>query len=313
LFDTATVKVLHAARQDLEIFHDLCGRVPWPLFDTQLAATLAGFGDQIGYGELVQRLLGTSLDKSQTRTDWSARPLAEAQVRYAADDVRHLGTVYQELCARLAAAGRLTWLDEDFAQLAAPATYRNDPEQAWQRVRGGRQLSGGQLAVLRALAAWRERQAVAADRPRRWILDDASLLTIARSRPSGREQLQRLRGVNEGVVKRHAADLLELIRVADREETPPNEPRPARLDERQEAMVDALMALLRLLAIRHEVTAVTLATRRDLEALVRGERDLPLLQGWRRGLAGTRVLEFLDGGGALRVRDGMLEWHAAPV
>ncbi len=310
LLDPTITKVLHAARQDLEIFHDLAGgRVPAPVFDTQLAATLAGFGDQIGYAELVRRLLGVELDKSQARTDWSARPLDPEQLNYAADDVRHLREVYARLHARLEAAGRLAWLADDFATLVDPATYRSDPETAWRKLRGANQLRGRQLAVLRALAAWRERQAAEADRPRRWIMDDAALLALARSAPSRREQLAKVRGLGDGLIRRHGSDLLELIRDARNAQTegeaPPPRPRP--LTAAEEAGVDALMALVRLQAHRHEVSPATLATRRDLEALVRGEADLPLLTGWRRGLVGDLLTSFLAGEVTLRFAGDGLE------
>jgi len=299
LLDPATIKVLHAARQDLEIFYDLTGgRVPEPVFDTQLAATLAGFGDQIGYAELVRRLLGVTLDKSQTRTDWSARPLDPEQLSYAADDVRYLRTVYARLQEKLAAAERLTWLENDFTALVDPGQYRNDPEMAWRKVRGANQLRGHQLASLKGLAAWRERYAASADRPRRWVLDDAALLALARSSPKRREQLAKVRGLGEGLVRRHGGDLLEVIRVAHEAEpaTEPRQERPRPLAAAEEASIDALMALVRLQAHQHQVAPATLATRRDLEALVRGERDLPLLQGWRHGLIGELLERFLAGG-----------------
>ncbi len=302
LFDPATTKVLHAARQDLEIIHDLAdGRVPGPVFDTQIAATLAGFGDQVGYAELVRRLLGIELDKSQARTDWSARPLDPEQLKYAADDVRHLRSVYARLRERLEASGRLAWLQDDFAALVDPETYRNDPESAWRKVRGANQLRGHQLAALRALAAWREREAAAADRPRRWVIDDAALLALARSAPIRREQLGKVRGLGEGLIRRHGSDLLDLIRAAREAGADAGRPpRPRPLAAAEEASVDALMALVRLQAHRHEVAAATLATRRDLEALVRGERDLPLLRGWRHGLVGDQLERFLAGDLSLR-------------
>jgi len=311
LLDSATVKVFHAARQDLEILHDLTGgHVPAPVYDTQLAATLAGFGDQVGYAELVQRLLGVALDKSHARTDWSARPLDPEQLRYAADDVRYLGRAYRELAGRLEREGRDGWLADDFDRLVDPAQYRSDPDAAWQRLRGAGQLRGRQLAVLQALAAWRERRAAESDKPRRWIIDDATLLALAKSAPTRREQLAKVRGLGEGLVRRHGPDLLELIQAA-REAPPPEAPgpRPARLEADEEACVDALMALLRLLAGQHGVAPATLAARRDLEALVRGERDLPLLQGWRHGLVGAALERFLAGDGRLGCRDGRLAWE----
>ena len=310
LLDPATVKVLHAARQDLEIFYDITGgNVPGPVFDTQLAATLAGFGDQIGYAELVRRLLGITLDKSQARTDWSARPLDPEQLSYAADDVRHLRTAYITLREQLTASERLTWLDDDFTALVDPEQYRNDPETAWRKVRGAKQMRGRQLAILKGLAAWRERQAAEADRPRRWVLDDAALLALAKSSPTRREQLAKVRGVGEGLARRHGADLLEVIRAAI--ETPPatesRQQRPRPLAAAEEASVDALMALVRLQAHHHKVAPATLATRRDLEALIRGERDLPLMQDWRHGLVGELLESFLTGGIRLRCdTDGLV-------
>jgi len=304
LHDPMIVKVLHAARQDLEIFHDIDGRVPQPLFDTQIAATLAGYGDQMGYADLVRQVLGVALDKSQTRTDWSARPLADEQLSYAADDVRHLGTLYETLRQKLDEGGRLAWLSDDFTALADPAKYRNDPDEAWHRVRGGGRLRGGQLAALRLLAAWRERRAAEANRPRRWIIDDAGLLTLAKSRPTRSEQLGRIRGLSDGLVRRHGSDLLELIRTSgDLPQEKPVEPRKTPLEPRQEALIDALTGLLRLSAAEHGVTVSALATRRDLEALVRGEHDIPLLHGWRHGLVGAELERFLAGGAVLRSSD----------
>lgn len=308
LDDPGTLKVFHAGSQDLEIFHDITGRLPQPLFDTQIAATLAGFGDQVGYAELVRRMLDVQLDKTQTRTDWSARPLDPAQLSYAGDDVLYLGRVYERLRDQLEGQGRLAWLDDDFAALADPARYRIDPDETWRRVKGNAQLRGRQRALLRALAAWRERRAMAADKPRRWILGDDALLAMARGAPTGREALGRIRGLSEGLIRRHGADLLELIQTALEQpvEAAPEPSRPAPLGREQEALVDALMGLLRLQGARHGIAPAALGTRRELEALVRGDREVEMLKGWRRGLVGEPLQSFLSGRSRLTCRDGRL-------
>ncbi len=313
LDDPAMVKVFHAARQDLEIIHQLTGKVPEPLFDTQIAASVLGHGEQIGYGNLVERVLGVRLEKGQARTDWSLRPLDPAQLEYAADDVRYLRDLYREMHAELEGKGRLAWLADDFAELASPTLYANPPEQAWQRIKGRRKLHGVQLAVLRELAAWREVLAQRIDRPRRWVLSDDTLLDIARRRPDSSHALGRIRGVEERTLSSHGKALLDAIERGNAvpEAEWPVLPDFTRLGPNQEALVDLLMALLRLRAEHHEVSTPAIASRNDLEQLVQGDRDLPLLHGWRKRLAGGDLLALLEGRLVLRVRDGALSIEAA--
>ncbi len=309
LFDPAIVKVFHAGRQDLEIFQLLWQRLPSPLFDTQSAAALLGLGDQIGYGNLVEKVLGKTLEKGHTRTDWCRRPLQPEQLRYALDDVIYLGQLYLELSQRLQAQGRGDWLQEEFEQLADPATYIIDPEQAWKRVKGHQRLKGKQLAVLQALAAWREKEALRADRPRRWIIKDEPLLDLARRQPRNMDQLQQIRGLEGGLLKRHGATLLTLIDQAAKlppERWPAAQQQPIRLSANQEAMVDLLMCSLRLLADEQGITPAALASRKALERLVTGEREIDLLRGWRRKLAGDRLLQVLQGEWAPRIQQGRL-------
>lgn len=305
LLDPRTVKVLHAARQDLEIFFHLAGRVPAPVFDTQVAARFLGLPDQAGYGAVVQALLGISLDKSHARTDWARRPLPPAALEYAADDVRHLRTLYQRMQAELASRGRAGWADPELKALADEKLYRPDPDGAWNRIRGMQRLKPKSLAPAKALAAWRERVAMAENRPRQWILKDDALLDLARQQPGDLSALAAVRGVGEGLAKRHGGEILKLLTEGQhpvektRGETP--------LNPRQEALVDALVALVRLKAAAGDVSAASLATRAELERLVRGERDLPVLQDWRFAMAGQALLEFLEGGATLAARDGGLE------
>ena len=202
LHDQSMVKVFHAGRQDLEIFHCIWNKLPKPIFDTQLAATLLGYGEQIGYANLVHKLLQKTLDKVQTRTDWARRPLASEQLRYALDDVIYLAQIYQILQQQLQHQERENWLQEDFSYLVDPETYSVDPSREWQRVKGHQRLKGVELAVLQVLAAWREREAQKLDRPRRWILKDQLMLDISRRRPKQKQQLEKIRGVETRVIKR---------------------------------------------------------------------------------------------------------------
>lgn len=308
LHDPQCLKVFHAARQDLELFYDMDGRVPAPVFDTQIAATLAGLGEQIGYAALVEKLLGVQLAKSHSRTDWSRRPLSEEQLRYAADDVIYLVSAFEKLHEQLDNKGRLDWLSEDFAALTDPATYANPPATQWRRVKSAGRLKGVQLKVLQELAAWRETQARQRNRPRRWILRDEVLLDLARQRPADRAALSRVRGLEQGTLDRDGTTLLGLI--ADAGKTPreqwPQLPRPTPLSEAQGALVDTSMALLRQCAAQAGVSAGALASRGDLEDLVRGADDIALLHGWRGELAGRTLRDWLAGRIGLQVSAGQL-------
>lgn len=309
LHDPERLKVLHAARQDLEIFYLLRGEVPAPVFDTQLAATLLGHGDQVGYGALVRNELGVELDKNQARTDWAKRPLDPAQLAYAADDVRYLAQLYPQLRERLEALGRLEWLREDFTVLTDAGTYRADPERAWLRISGNQKLKGRQLAVLQHLAAWRERRAEELDRPRRWVLGDQVLLDLARLMPSDMAKLGRIRGLEAGAIGRHGTELLGLIREgkAVPQDQWPERPGYVQLTPEQDALVDALMAVLRIRSAELGISTSMLATRKDLERLAAGAGpELPVLSGWRGEAAGQTLLAFLDGRLSLHAEAGRL-------
>ncbi|MGM0594898.1 MAG: ribonuclease D [Pseudomonadota bacterium] len=308
LYDPRITKVLHAAHQDLEIFFEMRGEVPTPIFDTQIAATLLGNGEQIGYGNLVKEELGIELEKAHARADWCARPLDEAQLEYAADDVRHLREVYLRQRERLAELGREQWLQADFDALSDPARYRNPPQLAWQRLKGGNRLKGVQLAILQALAAWREEQAQKSDRPRRWILKDDILLDLAKQMPREPAKLGRIRGLEDGMIKRHGETLLRLI--AEARQLPKEQwPKPKmvkRLPPEQEPLVDVMMALLRERCRRQQISPGAVAGRRELEQLLSGETDTPLLHGWRAAIAGEALQQLLQGKLALMVEEGRL-------
>jgi ribonuclease D len=283
LHDPATTKVMHAGRQDLELFYLHDGRLPGPLYDTQIAASLLGHDDQVGYGRLVETLLGIALDKAHTRTDWAERPLSAEQLAYAAEDVSHLVTLYERTRAELADRGRLAWALEDAAALLDEALYRIEPETTWQRVKGHASLrADAQRAALVELAAWREREAMARNRPRQWLLRDAHLLAIARALPANRARLAQVPELPRPVVERYAPRLLEIVARAREAQPPPS----MAVDPVDPALVDALAARVRERAAALGVPATVLAPRRELAGLLRGDTDLNVLRGWRAGVVG---------------------------
>lgn len=308
LYDSAIVKVMHAGRQDLELFFDIRGEVPQTVYDTQIAATLLGLGDQIGYASLVALFSGDVLDKSHSRTDWSRRPLNEAQIKYALDDVRYLLPIYRQQQQQLVDLGRAGWLAEDFAALVAEENYHCDSAEAWQRLRAARELRGVQLAVLRDLVAWREDQARTRNSPRKWIISDELLIELARRSPADLPSLQRIRGLPESLQADNGT-LLSLISQArgTPQEQWPTLTRRLPLSAGQEALVDALQAELHLCQAQSGIDATVIASRRELGALVQGARDLRVLHGWRRHLAGEHLLAFLQGNEGLQVCSGELQ------
>lgn len=288
----AQTKVLHAARQDLEVFFDAGRVLPAPLFDTQIGAAFLGFDDQLGYGALVQRLLGVTLDKSHTRTDWSARPLSAAQLRYAADDVHHLGPAYERVREQLAARGRLDWALAESAALLDPALYAADPEEAWRRLRGGADLAPPLQQVLRTLAAWRERTAQERDRPRSWIVRDEVLFELARRTPQTAQALAAITGLEERTRARHGPALLAAIDAGLKADPQPLWTAVAPLDRAQNESVRRLMTQVRELGTAREIAPSLLATRRDIERLVRGADPAALFGGWRAELLAPLIGEL---------------------
>jgi ribonuclease D len=274
-------KVMHAARQDLEVFHDLEARVPGPLFDTQIAAAYLGHDDQIGYAALVQALTGHALAKTQTRTDWSKRPLTAAQLEYAADDVRYLRPVYETLLEQLTTRARLGWLEDDCTRLTDPALYATDPEQAWRRLRGGADLPPAGQQVLRALAVWRERTAQERDRPRSWIVRDEVLFELARRQPESAHALAGIAGLDDKTLQRHGPALLAAIEAGRRVDPAVVWERLPPFDRAQSELVRRLMQQVRELATQHALAPAVLATRRDVERLVRGADPRTLFPDWR--------------------------------
>jgi len=277
------VKVLHAARQDLEVLAPLVGTIA-PLFDTQIAAALAGFPAQVGYAELVRRLLELELPKGQTRTDWSRRPLSAEQVDYALDDVRYLLPLRERLLEELDRLQRLSWLAEDLLALQDPALITPDPTSAWLRFKGTEGWDEGRLLLLRSLAEWRERRAIARNRPRGWILDDAVLREIVQRVPRDRVQLSHIEAIPEGVVKHSGDDILALLEAARIPEPPPPLPRRERPDPQLVARTKRLSQKVQGVAQELNIAPEVLATRKDLEAIARGVEADKVLRGWRATL-----------------------------
>jgi len=303
------VKIVHAGSQDVEILLRATGSTVAPVFDTQIAATLAGFPTQVGYAQLVHDLLGVKIDKSDTFTDWSVRPLSEAQLVYAEADVLHLPAVYRLLHERLVREGRLGWLADDFERLADPATYEVDPREQYRRVKRASSLDRRSLAVLRELAAWRETEAQRRDTPKRWLISDESLIEVARRRPASAAELATIRGVNDRVASRNASAVLAAIEagMAVPDDELPRLPKRDRIPTDAQPVADLLNAVLRVRAREHGVAPGLIASRNDLERFAAGDREgHPLSSGWRHTLAGAELGAILDGVVSVRVVDGKL-------
>jgi len=304
LADPGILKVFHAARQDIEIIVQASGKLPLPLFDTQIAAALLGLGQQIGFANLVQRLTKKTLGKQESFSDWKHRPLTERQLAYAADDVIWLMPCYQTLRERLQARGRLAWLDEEQRALCAMDSYRQQDDTMFWRVKGASKLKGAHLAALRELAAWREREARHRNIPRRRILADESLVEIARSKRLDLGSLKRIRGINDGIVKRFGEAIMLAWQsglASDAEDWPKAERRKAHAagSELRCAMLDALV---RIRAETDQISPSILAAKSDLMALAswgshcRGEPpQVACLKGWRHELVGRELLQLLRG------------------
>lgn len=304
LADPAVTKVFHAARQDVEIFLIKYGAVPTPLFDTQVAAMVAGFGDQVSYDGLARALAGAQIDKAHRFSDWSARPLSESQIAYAAADVTHLRRIYTALTDRLAREGRLDWVAEEMAALADPATYLTDPESAWERLRP-RSTNRRFLATLRAIAAWREREAQRINIPRQRLVKDETLLEIAATAPATPADLARARGVSEGFAKgKSGTGLLAAIEAARAlpDEALPVVPRDRSGPAPSPALVALLKVLLAAKSEEHHVAPRLLASSDDLDRLASGDgAEVPALHGWRREVFGNSALALKGGKLALGV------------
>jgi ribonuclease D len=301
------VKVFHSARQDVEIVHHLARVIPHPIFDTQVAAMVCGFGEAVSYSMLVKRLLNLNLDKTSRFTDWSRRPLSDRQLTYALGDVQHLRDLYPKLRAQLDRSERASWLSEEMAVLTDPATYELHPEQAWKRLKM-RIKTPKSLAVLMELAAWREREAQSQDVPRARILKDEALYDIASQAPRTAEDLGSLRTLHNGFARstRGRAVLEAVTKGLERDpKTVPPIERGEPMPPEAQAVVDLLRVLLKATAGRHGVAPKLIATSDELEEIARtDDTDVPVLRGWRRKLFGEDALALKRGELALVIERG---------
>ncbi|TNC68060.1 ribonuclease D [Rubellimicrobium roseum] len=291
------VKVFHAARQDLEIFYVDAGVIPAPLFDTQVAAMVCGFGDQVSYETLVRKIAKAEVDKSSRFTDWSHRPLSEAQLRYALADVTHLRPVYIYLSERLKRTGREPWVAEEMAILLDPATYRVDPADAWERVRT-RPGSNKMLAALIELARFREEYAQGRDVPRSRVFKDDALIELATTRPTSEADLSKARLLlREGRRGDIADGILAAVRraAARRPEDLPRQGDAREQLQVNPALADLLRVLLKAKSEQEGVAARLIASSSDLDAIAAGDRNLPALQGWRREVFGEEAIRLCEG------------------
>lgn len=298
LRNRAVLKVFHAARQDLEIFTKLMGEVPAPLFDTQVAAMVCGFGDQVSYEQLASKLAGAQIDKSSRFTDWARRPLTDKQVRYALSDVTHLRKCFDKLRARLLKSGRADWLNEEMALLADPATYEIPPENAWKRLKP-RTTKPEYLAVLQAAAAWREIEARNRDIPRQRIIRDETLMEIAAHPPKVADDLERMRGLSKGFAEgKMGAGLLAAIaeKLASPRETWPVVEKEAELPRGIGPLVELLKVLLKMKCDDFDVAQKLVASSSDLDRIAADDKaDVPALHGWRREIFGNDALRLKHG------------------
>ncbi len=319
--DSRIQKVVHAGRQDLDLFAVHAGQIPKPFFDTQIAAAMVGFGPQVAYANLVQRVHGKKLDKAHTFTNWSARPLSQDQLAYALEDVTFLLAIHDHLHTRLSKLGRLQWAEEEFVRLeGAVGETRRDPQERYQRIRGWDQLKPKSAAVLRELAAWREGEAKRRNVPRSRVVRDEVLLQLARHPPRGQDDLRTVRGLHASEVDRNGESIFDVIHAALALPSSawPVLTKERKLEPESNGFVELLQAIVKARALDEEIAPTILATTADLQELVeaktnRSALDLPLLKGWRRTLVGELLLDALDGKVAFTIdqRTRTIQWSSS--
>lgn len=312
LFDPKILKIFHAGRQDLEIFFNMTSKVVAPFFDTQIAAMVCGYGDSVGYENLVRNITGESMDKSSQFTDWSKRPLSQRQIDYALGDVIHLVKIYRKLSAELEQRGRTEWVFEEEGVLTDPRTYMNDPDKAWERIKI-RSPKPKTLAVLRALAAWREREAQRRDMPKPWVMRDETLADMAAQMPQTPDQLKKIRGFNgdhaNGSTGKALLDVIDKAVSSDRA-TWPKIPERKIIPPHAQATIEVLKLLLKVNCLDHDVAPKLVADSEDLEAIaMKDDADVPALKGWRFEVFGKDALALKDGKIAIGLENGKITKH----
>ena len=308
IYNPKLVKVFHSCRQDLEIFYQLTGKVPTPIFDTQIAAPLLGMQENPGYAMLVSTLLNINLNKAYTRTDWTLRPLSPQQLKYAADDVIYLCKIYEMMQAKLAKLNRLDSLEEDFKALYNPELYEVKPENAWKKIKGKKKLTGKQLSIVQSLTQWREQLAKSKNKPKNWLIRDDLIIELAKLQPTTMKDLGLVRQINDTLMRRHGALLCQLISKALEKEVHPLKETTNKFKKtpQEEAVLDVLSALVKMRAEDNTINPNMLAPRKELEQLLFGVDDCPLLNGWRFEMVGKELQAILSGQYSLAIKDSKL-------
>ena len=305
--DENIVKIFHAGHQDLEImFYDLeC--LPHPIFDTQVAASLLGQTQQIGYAPLVSSVCGVKLKKMDSFTDWSSRPLTDSQLQYALDDVIYLPQMYDKMREDLLKKGRLDWLQSDFEDMSKPETYQEDERERFRKLKHVMQLNRRQMAAAREMASWREIEARKRNVPRKWVMTDEQIVEACKREPRKIDDLFMVRGIRERITTRDARVIVELTSAAldSSPEAWPEIPQPGKSERNVDANVDLLMAIVRLRARDYDIAIPTLASHSDLVKIARGHyENVDILKGWRRELIGEELVDLLEGRLSLSIEDG---------
>ena len=301
------VKLFHAGYQDIEIMLYDIGCVPHPLFDTQVAAALLGQTQQIGYGALVHSMCGVKLKKADSFTDWSARPLSDSQLKYAADDVIYLPKLYDIMTEKLKSKGRLSWLDDEFREMEKPESYLVDERERFRRLKHVGQLTRRQMAAAREMATWREIEARKRNIPRRWVLTDEQIVESCRREPKKIDDLFMVRGIRERLTTRDARELISLVRAAldSAPDTWPEVQNNNRSEQNVDIQVEMLMSIVRMRAKKNDIAIPTLASTADVTAIARGHRkNIDLLKGWRREIVGNDLVDFMEERTILCIQDG---------
>jgi ribonuclease D len=310
LTDPRVIKVFHAGDQDRAILFRILGTPVTPVFDTQLAAMVLGFPQQMGLAALVKSYCGVTLSKADCFTDWSQRPLTGAQMDYAMDDVNYLPGINKAMSDKLRQNGRMDWLEQDFARMTDPAIYHINPEDRWLKVKHTAALSRRQLASVRGLAAWRENTAQRRDYPRKWILSDELLVEIARREPQSVEELYQIRGLRERLGESWARDVVAAVgrALATPEEQWPSRQRSRYRESDYTGALDLMAALVHLRARENHISTTLLVSHDELLRLAAGERDgMAVLNGWRWELVGEELLRLLEGRVILSLEAGALK------
>ena len=314
--DDKVTKVFHAARQDIEIVHYLSSSLPTPVFDTQIAAMVCGFGEQVGYADLIQKLLDVPIDKTSRFSDWRRRPLHEHQLHYALGDVTHLAKAYPKLLSNIENAGRSTWLSEEMMALVDPKLYEQHPENAWRRLKL-RDVRQNRLGILIELAKWREVTAQSRNIPRNRVVKDDVLYEVANRAPSNAEELLGLRSVTKGLVRSsYGEQLLKGVKrgQALKRDNIPKIERAPRLSSEIQATIELLRVLLKTTAAKHNVASKLIATAKDLEAITLDDNaDVAALRGWRYELFGASALALKHGKITLGLKNGIITTFKMPA